>query len=123
MTGFENADAVRRNGRRPRLNQPTPRPCEGVAPTWLVIPARSRSKTTIPSGPKPTSRRYARSPTSPNSQQPSRTAAGRAVGRKALSRPASRPFLHLDNDVLERFRTSGPGWQSRINVTLRAARI
>ena len=30
--------------------------------------------------------------------------------------------LRLDNDVLERFRASGPGWQSRINETLRAAK-
>jgi uncharacterized protein (DUF4415 family) len=30
--------------------------------------------------------------------------------------------LRLDNDVLERFRVSGPGWQSRIE-TLRAAKI
>ena len=29
--------------------------------------------------------------------------------------------LRLDADVLERFRASGPGWQSRINETLRAA--
>jgi uncharacterized protein (DUF4415 family) len=31
--------------------------------------------------------------------------------------------LRLDNDVLERFRASGPGRQSRINETLRAAKI
>ena len=30
--------------------------------------------------------------------------------------------LRLDNDVLERFRASGPGWQLRINETLRAAK-
>jgi uncharacterized protein (DUF4415 family) len=27
--------------------------------------------------------------------------------------------LRLDKDVLERFRASGPGWQSRINDALR----
>lgn len=27
--------------------------------------------------------------------------------------------LRLDNDVLERFRATGPGWQSRINDALR----
>lgn len=29
--------------------------------------------------------------------------------------------LRLDKDVIERFRESGPGWQSRINETLRKA--
>ena len=31
--------------------------------------------------------------------------------------------LRLDNDVLERFKAGGPGWQSRINETLRSAKI
>lgn len=50
------------------------------------------------------------------------------------SRPRGRPkgsntsdkslvSLRLDNDVLERFRATGPGWQSRINETLRSAKI
>lgn len=29
--------------------------------------------------------------------------------------------LRLDNDVLEKFRAMGPGWQSRINEALRKA--
>ncbi|HMN55327.1 MAG TPA: BrnA antitoxin family protein [Sphingopyxis sp.] len=29
--------------------------------------------------------------------------------------------LRLDRDVLERFKASGPGWQSRMNDALRAA--
>lgn len=29
--------------------------------------------------------------------------------------------LRLDNDVLEKFRATGPGWQSRINEALRKA--
>lgn len=29
--------------------------------------------------------------------------------------------LRLDRDVLERFRASGPGWQSRMNAALRRA--
>ena len=29
--------------------------------------------------------------------------------------------LRLDQDVLERFRATGPGWQSRINEALRKA--
>lgn len=31
--------------------------------------------------------------------------------------------LRLDRDVLERFRSTGGGWQSRINEALRKARI
>ena len=29
--------------------------------------------------------------------------------------------LRIDNDILERFRATGPGWQSRINDALRQA--
>lgn len=29
--------------------------------------------------------------------------------------------LRLDNDVIERFKADGPGWQSRMNAALRAA--
>ena len=31
--------------------------------------------------------------------------------------------LRLDRDVLERFRATGEGWQSRINDALRKARV
>jgi uncharacterized protein (DUF4415 family)/uncharacterized DUF497 family protein len=31
--------------------------------------------------------------------------------------------LRLNNDVIERFRADGPGWQSRINATLRVAKM
>lgn len=31
--------------------------------------------------------------------------------------------LRLDRDVLERFRASGPGWQTRINEALRRAKL
>ena len=31
--------------------------------------------------------------------------------------------LRLDKDVLERFRAVGPGWQSRINQTLRVSGV
>ena len=53
-----------------------------------------------------------------------------AVGGKVV-RPAKRPgrpksdaakkliALRLDPDVIERFRATGPGWQSRINGVLR----
>ena len=29
--------------------------------------------------------------------------------------------LRIDNDILDRFRATGPGWQSRINEALRNA--
>ncbi len=38
----------------------------------------------------------------------------KAATKKAVS-------LRLDPDVLEHFRASGPGWQSRINAALRKA--
>ena len=53
-----------------------------------------------------------------------------AVGGRVV-RPAKRPgrpksdaakkliALRLDPDVIERFRATGPGWQSRINMALR----
>ncbi len=31
--------------------------------------------------------------------------------------------LRLDRDVVDRFRATGPGWQSRINNVLRKARV
>lgn len=31
--------------------------------------------------------------------------------------------LRLDRDVVERFRSTGPGWQRRINDALRKARV
>ena len=48
------------------------------------------------------------------------------IGDK-LIRPARPPLdiskerveLHLDQDVIDAFRASGPGWQSRINAALR----
>ena len=35
--------------------------------------------------------------------------------------PKKQVTLRLDADLLERFRSDGPGWQSRINATLRKA--
>lgn len=42
--------------------------------------------------------------------------AGRPVGSDK-----ERITIRLDNDVLARFRATGPGWQTRINDALRAA--
>lgn len=45
-------------------------------------------------------------------------------GRPKLERPKVQVTLRLDQDVLERFRETGSGWQSRINEALRkAARV
>jgi uncharacterized protein (DUF4415 family) len=40
-------------------------------------------------------------------------------GRPPLDTPKKLVSLRLDQDVIERFRASGPGWQSRINAALR----
>ena len=39
-------------------------------------------------------------------------------GRPKLERPKRAVKLRLDQDVLDHFRASGPGWQTRINATL-----
>ena len=42
-------------------------------------------------------------------------------GRPKSAAPKVSTTLRLDADVLERFRDSGPGWQSRMNEALRKA--
>jgi len=42
-------------------------------------------------------------------------------GRPRAAEPKQQVTLRLDPVVLERFRASGPGWQSRINDILRKA--
>lgn len=42
-------------------------------------------------------------------------------GRPRLANPKRQVTLRLDSDVVDRFRNSGPGWQSRINDILRRA--
>lgn len=56
-----------------------------------------------------------------------------AFGKGKVARPVGRPTgyrkpgakksvtLRLDPDVVERWRASGPGWQSRMNEALRKA--
>jgi uncharacterized protein (DUF4415 family) len=46
--------------------------------------------------------------------------AARRAGRPAGS-DKERITIRLDNDVLAKFRATGPGWQTRINEALRAA--
>ena len=43
----------------------------------------------------------------------------RGRGRPPLASPKKLIALRLDPDVIERFRATGPGWQSRINMILR----
>ncbi|OQC19052.1 MAG: hypothetical protein BWX69_03064 [Planctomycetes bacterium ADurb.Bin069] len=43
-------------------------------------------------------------------------------GRPKLAAPKVSVTLRLDPDVLAKFRDTGPGWQTRINAALRAAK-
>jgi uncharacterized protein (DUF4415 family) len=43
----------------------------------------------------------------------------RGRGRPRQGAPKRLVSLRLDQDVIERFRAQGPGWQSRINGALR----
>lgn len=43
-------------------------------------------------------------------------------GRPRLPQPKVSTTIRLDADVLEKFRATGPGWQSRINAVLKAAK-
>lgn len=42
-------------------------------------------------------------------------------GRPASPNPKKQVTLRLDPDVIEKFRATGKGWQSRINAELRKA--
>ncbi|MGI4799986.1 MAG: BrnA antitoxin family protein [Janthinobacterium lividum] len=46
-----------------------------------------------------------------------------AVRRRGTQKAPTKEMisLRLDQDVLERWRATGPGWQSRVNEVLRAA--
>lgn len=45
----------------------------------------------------------------------------KSLGRPKSDAPKKQVTLRLDADVLESFRSAGPGWQSRINDSLRNA--
>jgi uncharacterized protein (DUF4415 family) len=45
----------------------------------------------------------------------------RKRGRPPAEAPKKQVTLRLDQDVIEHFRSGGPGWQSRINQALRQA--
>ena len=44
-------------------------------------------------------------------------------GRPRLAHPKVSTTIRLDAEVLEKFRATGPGWQSRINAILKAAKL
>ena len=44
-------------------------------------------------------------------------------GRPKVERPKISTTLRLDADVLEKFKATGPGWQTRINEVLKAAKL
>lgn len=48
-------------------------------------------------------------------------AARRRGGRPPSENPKQPVNLRLDADILEHFKASGPGWQTRINEALRKA--
>ena len=43
----------------------------------------------------------------------------RKRGRPPIETPKKQVTLRLDQDVIEHFRSGGPGWQSRMNDALR----
>ena len=47
----------------------------------------------------------------------------RSRGRPPIESPKKQITLRLDQDVIEKFRGTGRGWQSRINEALKRAKI
>ena len=45
----------------------------------------------------------------------------RGRGRPAIANPRKQISLRLDGDVIEKFKSTGKGWQSRVNEALRKA--
>lgn len=45
----------------------------------------------------------------------------RSLARPKADTPKTQITLRIDADIVERFRSTGPGWQTRINDALRAA--
>jgi uncharacterized protein (DUF4415 family) len=45
------------------------------------------------------------------------------IGRPLKADPKVSVTLRFDRDVIERFRSKGPGWQSRINAVLRRSPV
>ena len=49
--------------------------------------------------------------------------ARKKAGRPKIETPKQAISIRLDQDVLEKFRNTGPGWQTRINEALRRAEV
>jgi len=47
----------------------------------------------------------------------------RSRGRPKVAAPRQQISLRLDPDVIEKFKATGKGWQSRINDVLKAAKL
>ena len=47
----------------------------------------------------------------------------KARGRPKVETPKQQVSLRLDPEVIEKFKATGKGWQSRINDVLRAAKV
>jgi uncharacterized protein (DUF4415 family) len=47
----------------------------------------------------------------------------RGPGRPKLEQPKQQVTLRIDRDILDKFRATGEGWQSRINQVLRKAKV
>lgn len=59
----------------------------------------------------------------PASELPPRLAAAFRKGGRPPGASKQAVSIRLDKDVLEKFRATGPGWQSRINEALKRARV
>ncbi|NTZ63385.1 BrnA antitoxin family protein [Agrobacterium tumefaciens] len=53
--------------------------------------------------------------------KPAKKVAAPAVERSAIPNTKELVSLKIESDVLSHFQADGPGWQERINDTLRAA--
>ena len=47
----------------------------------------------------------------------------RSRGRPRIEKPRQQISLRLDPDVIEKFKATGKGWQSRINDVLKDAKL
>lgn len=59
----------------------------------------------------------------PASELPPRMLAAFRKGGRPQGSTKLAVSIRLDKDVLEKFRATGPGWQSRINEALKRARV
>ena len=59
----------------------------------------------------------------PASELPPRLAAAFRKGGRPAGSDKLQISIRLDKDVVEKFKATGPGWQTRINAALRRARV